>query len=451
MKRRTFCKAAAAASLSAPSTFAIGQPGPSANSKINVALIGVGGVGQFAFNHCGEGENIVALCDVDWRDSPGGFAKRAAAKHVHRAPDAKRFTDFRKMLDQMEREIDAVVITTPDHTHYPITMDAMQRGIHVCVQKPMARNIQQVRTLQAAAKKYKVQTVMGNQGHCFEGTHRIVEWVRKGILGDVEEVHCWTDRPRLPWFGYFKPTPPPTGPVPDGLNWDLWQGPVADRAYSDEYMPLKWRGWWDYGCGGLGDIGCHVIDAPFWALDLGSPERIEVVEVDQWFNTDYTPRSARLIYHFPAKGDRKAVKLHWYEGKYRPEKLEGMKELPSNGMIIKGSKETVFHEDMRAQSPRLWPSTRMREYGSVLKEKTIPRSPAGHPQKDLWVAIRGDIEACGSNFDYAGPLTEVVLLGAMAIRAKESFDWDPVAMRCSSKTAQQWIEEPVRKGWEYTL
>lgn len=292
---------------------------------------------------------------------------------------------------------------------------------------------------------------MGNQGHCFEGTHRIVEWVRKGVLGDVEEVHCWTDRPRMPWFAGFKTMPPVSRPIPEGIDWDMWQGPVPECDYSDEFVPVKWRGWWKYGCGSLGDIGCHVMDAPFWALDLGYPEKVEVVEIDGWENYHYTADGVHLIYHFPAKGVRKAVRLHWYEGKFRPEKLEGMDELPSNGMIMKGSKETLFHDGMRAQSPRLWPYERMRDYRDILKEKTIPRSYTGNPYTDLWAAVRGEIDECGSNFDYAAQLTETVLLGAMAIRANETLTWDPVNLKCSSKIAQQWVDEPVRNGWEYTL
>ncbi|MGC6424161.1 MAG: Gfo/Idh/MocA family oxidoreductase [Lentimonas sp.] len=451
MNRRNFCKTATVAGVGfwAAPNFSIGQPGQSANAKVNIGWIGVGGIGQYGLRRS-LGENIVALCDVDWRANPGGYEKRAALKHAQMAPKAERFIDFRKMFDKMGDEIDAVAISTPDHTHFSIAMEAMRRGKHVMVQKPLAHNIHQVRTLQAAAKKYQVKTVMGNQGHCFEGAHRIVEWYRKGILGDVEEVHCWTDRPRMPWFT-FEPLPVETAPVPEGVDWDLWQGPVAECEYSEDYMPLRWRAYWKYGCGALGDIGCHTLDVPFWALDLGYPDTVEIAEMDRWENSDYTPRGAHVIYHFPAKGDRKAVKVHWYEGKYRPELLEGMTELPPNGMYMKGSKETVYHEDMRAQSPRLWPSERMLEYRDIIKEKTIPRSHSGDPHTDLWAAIRGEIDECGSNFEYAAPLTEMVLLGSMAIRANETITWNPETMECSSALAQQWVKEPVREGWEYTL
>lgn len=452
MNKRDFCKttALAGAGLGMAPNFSVGKPGMSPNSKVNIGWVGVGGIGQFGLKRSLK-ENIVALCDVDWRESPGGRSERGAAMHAAKVPNAARFSDFRKMFDKMDSQIDAVAICTPDHTHFAIAMEAMQRGKHVFVQKPMAHSITQVRTLQEAARKYNVKTVMGNQGHCLEGAHRIVEWVRKGILGDVEEVHCWTDRPRLPWFPGFKTVPPKSGPVPEGLDWDLWQGPVPECDYSDEYVPMLWRGWWKYGCGSLGDIGCHVLDAPVWALDLGSPEKVEVVEMDGWENTHYTPKGVHLIYHFAARGKLKPVKLHWYEGNFRPEKLEGMDKLPSNGMIMKGSKETLYHEGMRAESPRLWPYERMYEYKSTLKEKIIPRSHTGGPYTDLWAAVRGEIDAVGSNFDYAAPLTETVLLGAMAIRANETFTWDAKNLKCSSAVAQEWINEPVRKGWEYSL
>lgn len=448
MKRRDFCKASAIAGaglLTAPSCVTRN----SANSKVNIAFVGVGGIGQFGINVSLE-ENIVGLCDVYWGEN-SKYPDRSAMAQSRKVPDAKRFTDYRKMLDKMDREIDAVAVCTPDHTHFPIAMEAMQRGKHVFVQKPLARNIFQVRTLQEAAKKYNVKTVMGNQGHCFEGAHRIVDWVKNGILGDVEEIHCWTDRPRLPWFPGFKTNPPESSPVPRGFDWDIWQGPVAECDFSHEYAPMRWRGWWKYGCGSLGDIGCHLLDAPTWALDLGYPEKVEVVEIDAWENIHYTPKGVHLIFHFPARGSLKPVKLHWYEGKFRPKKLEGMDKLPTNGMIMKGSKETLFHEDMRAVKPVLWPIERMNDYKKVLEEQVIPRSHTGNPYTDLWAAVRGDIASAESNFDYAAPLTETVLLGAMAIRANETITWDAINMKCSSPVAQHWVDEPVRDGWEYKL
>jgi predicted dehydrogenase len=326
----------------------------------------------------------------------------------------------------------------------------MQQGKPVFIQKPLAHDIWQARTLQKAMHRYKVQTVMGNQGHCGENIRCIVEWTRLGILGDVTEVHCWTDRPCAPWFIKPKRFPPEPVPVPDGLNWDLWQGPVPARAYSPDYLPQRWRGWWAYGCGGLGDIGCHVLDAPFWALELGAPSRVEVVELRDRVDGAYTPFGAHLVYHFPARGTKPPVRLHWWEGALHPEPLPGMDKLPSNGMIMKGSRETLFAEDMRPVDPTLWPRERMKEYAKAMEEETLPRCQARGPVGELFLAIRGDGPAPGSNFDYAAPLTEVVLLGTMAIRAGRDMEWDAEAMRVTNvPEANAWVKQPVREGWSW--
>lgn len=447
MNRRRFIKQSVitATGLYLAPKFAIGKAGASANSKINVACVGIGNMGNAAV-HSSKEENIVALCDVDWRSDWGAHRNPNAVAAAY--PKARRFEDFRDMLDKMGKEIDAVCVSTADHTHFPIGMAAMEQGKHLFIQKPLAHNIWQTRTLQAAAKKYGVQTVMGNQGHCFEGMRRIVEWYNYGILGEVREVHCWTDRPRAPWFPGYKSIPPATSPVPKGLNWDLWQGPVPDEDYSDEYIQQTWRGWWKFGCGSLGDIGCHLLDAPMWALQLGSPTKIEIAEMDGWENPYYTPKGAHLIYHFPKRGKKPPVKIHWHEGEFRPEKPEGMDELPTNGMLMIGSKETLYHEDMRPGSPMLWPRSRMQDHKEKLKIKTLDRS-LGDPWKELYGAIRGEIPSAGSNFDYAAPLTEVVLLGAMAIRANQTLRWNARKMRTNSKAANAWIKEPVREGWVY--
>ncbi len=289
-------------------------------------------MGSYAVKE-GAKQNMVAMCDVDWRDDPAVWQDRqplqAAAQNIY----ARKFTDFREMLHEMDDRIDVVLISTPDHTHFPAAMEAIQRGKHVFVQKPLAHNIWQVRTLQKAAHKYGVLTNMGNQGHTWEAMRLIVEWVQAGIVGEVREVHCWTDRPILPWFKRQDNIPPLTAPVPKSLNWDLWQGPTMEREYSPEYMPTLWRGWWDYGVGSLGDIGCHCLDAPFWALDLGIPDAVDV-ELMEPVNPQYTVVDAHVIYHFPARGNKPPVKLHWYEGRPRPPLLPGMDELPGNGMYM---------------------------------------------------------------------------------------------------------------------
>lgn len=419
----------------------------SAASKLNVACVGIGHMGNAAVKD-GLTENIVALCDVDWRADEAIWGDRNPAQTVAEIPQAKQFTDFRRMLDKMHKDIDVVQVSTPDHTHFPIAMAAMEYGKHVFVQKPLAHDIWQLRTLQKAARHYGVKTVMGNQGHTFEGARLIKEWYDNGVLGEVREVHCWTDRPIGPWF--IKPTsiPPMKEKTPKDVDWDIWQGPTKERSFSSEYVTTKWRAWWDYGVGCLGDIGCHCIDTPYWALDLGLPTAVDV-ELDEPANKQFTPFGAHVTFHFPARGTKPPVTLHWWEGRPRPPKLEGMKELPSNGMYMVGSKETVFHEDMRPVSPQLWPRERMYDYKDVLKKRTLPRVEGG-PRLELFRDIKGEGPRAGANFDYAAPLTEVILLGTLAIRQGHRIEWDAEKMEITNVPGlSHLIKEPVRKGWSY--
>ncbi|MFL2910292.1 MAG: Gfo/Idh/MocA family protein [Limisphaerales bacterium] len=263
------------------STAALGMAGLSAaklraaspNNKLNIAAIGVGGMGSGNIEKCSE-ENIVALCDVDLKRGEKTFGAH---------PKAKRFRDFRVMLDKMEKEIDAVIIATPDHTHAVATMDAMRRGKHVYTQKPLTHTIWEARQLTEASKRYGVATQMGNQGHSSNGARQTVEWIRAGVIGEVREVHCWSDRPlrgtrfekRLYWPQGVADRPEKKEAVPDTLDWDLWMGPAPYRDYSPAYVPFDWRGWWDFGTGALGDMGCHIIDHPYWALKLGYPTSVE--------------------------------------------------------------------------------------------------------------------------------------------------------------------------------
>ncbi len=444
LPRRHFLKTAAHATLSAPNLLRA-QTTP---QKIRVACVGIGQMGNGAVQASLD-EEIVAFCDVDWRP----LGKRSAHEIAQKHPKVPQFTDFREMLDKLGSQIDAVLISTPDHTHFPAAMAAMQAGKHIFVQKPLAHSIWQVRTLQKAAHKYGVQTVMGNQGHCWEGIRLVKEWFEAGILGDVKEVHCWTDRP-LGHVGFLNPPPttaPTPEPIPDGVSWDLWQGPVATRDYSSKFMPQAWRGWWDYGCGGLGDIGCHCLDAPFWTLQLGMPEKVEVVEQKPGPLKAYTAPQSHIIFHFPARGPLPPVKLHWYEGGLLPEPLPGMtKGLPDNGMIMVGSKETLFSDGMRVQSPQLWPRERMTPLVDLLKKRPLPRSIAGDPIGELFAAIRGTIPHAGSHFDYACPLTELVNVGVLAIRSGKTLEWDAPNMKVKDAPEfDPWIKEPTREGWSY--
>jgi predicted dehydrogenase len=442
--RRTFLKstAVAAGAFSLPS-FSIGKPGESANSKINVAVVGAGGMGRYAVNEAAK-QNLVAFADVDDRRAAGAFKAN---------PDAARFKDFRKLLDKHGKEIDAVLISTPDHTHFAAAMDAMERGKHVFVQKPLAHNIWQVRTLRKAAHKYKVHTQMGNQGHTFDGMRRIKEWTDAGMIGDVREVITWTNRPCGPWFVEPAAWPIGTPKVPDTLDWKLWQGPVKRTKYSPEYVPTKWRSWWQYGCGALGDIGCHTFDAPFHALGLGSPSRVEIERIDPP-GPGFIPMKSVVTYHFPKRGDKPAVKMKWYEAGYevpKPERWDQKKALPSGGgMYMEGSKNTLYHEGMRPMKPVITPNARMAEVKPELDQiEQLPSLGKG-PIDELFRAIKGDIKQPGSNFDYAVPLTEMVLLGALAQRTGKNIDWDAKNMKVKGQPEfDSLIKEAARKDFRY--
>lgn len=442
--RRVFLKASAvAAGAMALPRFSIARSAALANGKVNVAVVGAGGMGGYAVTEAA-GENFVAVCDVD---------EVRAAKVFEEHSDVPRFADFRVMLDKMGDQIDAVAISTPDHTHFAIAMAAMERGKHVFVQKPLAHNIWQVRTLRRAAKHYGVITQMGNQGHTFAGMRRIKEWVDAGVVGDVTEVITWTNRPNPPWFVPPESFPPATAPVPKTLDWDLWQGPVKDRDFSEAYAPVRWRGWWDYGCGSLGDIGCHTFDAPFWALDLGSPTRVEAFR-ETPPGEGFIPMSSVVVYEFPARGNRPPVTLKWYERGVdvpKPRRWDPAKPLnEEGGMYMEGSRETLYHAGMRPDSPMITPAEHFMEIKEELSK--IDRLPSvGDGPIDEWLrAIKGEGPAPGSSFEYASPLTEVVLLGALAQRTGRRIEWDPESMTVKGQPElDALIKEPVREGWSY--
>jgi predicted dehydrogenase len=445
INRRSFLQSAAVAAGAATlPRFAIGKPGEPANSKLNVAVVGVAGMGGYALGEA-EKENLVAMCDVDAARAAGAFKKH---------PNVPKFTDFRVMLDKLGKQIDAVAISTPDHTHFAAAMAAMERGKHVFVQKPLAHNIWQIRTLRKAARKYKVMTQMGNQGHTFEGMRRIKEWVDAGIVGEVREVITWTNRPNPPWFIPPKTFPLVTETPPATLDWDLWQGPAAARPYSAEYVPVKWRGWWDYGCGSLGDIGCHTFDAPFWALGLGSPSKVEVVRTEPPCPGFIPMHGVVVTYHFPARGEKPPVVLKWFErGSQVPKPKrwdEGKPLAGEGGMYMEGTKETLYHAGMRPNSPQITPDARFMEVKPELAK--INRLPSlGNGPIDEWYrAIKGTGPVPGSNFEYAVPLTEMVLLGALAERSGKTIEWDAENMKVKGQPEfDAMIREPAREGWRF--
>lgn len=418
------------------------------NHKINIAQIGVGGRGKASWTACKD-ENIVALCDV---------SETAAAEAYAAFPEAKRYKDFRVMFDEMANQIDAVIIASPDHTHFPAAMAAMELGKHVYVEKPLAHNIWQLRTLLKAARKYKVITQLGNQGHTTMGIRYVKEWYEAGVLGEVKEVLAWFDGPAFVdslGSGYFiKPGQyPPVGqPVPQGLDWDLWLGPAANRPYSPYYLPRYWRDWFELGTGMLGDWACHTLDAPFWSLDLGNP-----LSVDPLVRTPspdgFIPDSSVLSFDFPARGTKPPVNMKWHDGGLKPENRPewGLAELPPQGMIMVGSKVSLMTGG-RPNNPRLLlPEEEWKDfYENHLPPETIPRVQNEAPQAEWIAAIKGIGALPGSNFEYSTRLNEMIMVGVMAQRLNTRIDYDAENMRVTNHPEfDQYIKEPVRPGWEY--
>ncbi len=454
MSRRDFLggATAAAAFTIVPRHVLGGQGNKPPSEKLNVAGVGVGGMGKANIRNL-QDENIVALCDVD-----ADYAKRVFLQFSN----AKKWTDYRKMLDK-QKDIDAVVIATADHTHAVVAIDAMRRGKHVYCQKPLTHSVYEARVLTEAAKKYKVATQMGNQGHSGDGIRMVKEWIDDGAIGPVREVWCWTDRPK----GYWpQPADKPqsTPSVPDSIDWDLWIGPAPYRDYSQVYHPRVWRGWWDYGTGALGDMGCHIIDVPFYALELGYPKTVQAsfTQLTRHFDKtmEYTgPASSVIYYEFPARGDKPAVKLSWWDGGLkppRPDDLEGGRRMgdPGGGTMFIGDKGKIMC-GLYGTGPRIIPETKMKQY--KLPPESIPRIPdgaSGH-EKDWARACKGGRPA-SSNFEYAGPLTETVLLGNLALRCPDArnniLQWDGKNMKVTNvASANEYVRRDYRKGWELKI
>ena len=447
INRRQFIggSAGAAAAFTIVPRHVLGGPGNTPPSdKLNVAGIGVGGMGKRNLKAVSDaGENIVALCDVD---------DEYAEETFELYPNAKKYRDFRKMLET-QKDIDAVIVATPDHTHAVIAMMAIQMGKHVYVQKPMTRTVYEARMLTEAAREYKVASQMGNQGHSDEGVRLICEWIWDDAIGPVREVHSWTNRPIWPQ-GIYRPRE--TTEVPRTLDWDLWLGPAPFRPYHPAYLPWKWRAWWDFGCGALGDMACHVLDPVFSALKLKYPTSVEAsspeVYVDRGIikNTleETAPLASIIHYTFPERGDMPPVKLTWYDGGLkpaRPEELEPDRRMGNgSGVIFIGDKGKLMCGEY-GDSPRLIPEAKMKAYKQP--EKYLPRVIGKH-EEDWIRACKGGEPAC-SNFDYAGPLTETVVMGNFAIRLKgKKLDWDGQNMKVTNvPEANEYVNPPYREGW----
>ena len=449
LSRRAFLAAATTtAALSACATrtnTARVVPGRvSPNERLNIAAIGAGGMGRANINACNT-ENIVVLCDVD---------DAHAAETFKTYPKASRYRDFRVMLDKEHKNIDAVIVATPDHTHAVAAMAAMRAGKHLYCQKPLAHSIYEVRRLTEAARETGVQTQMGNQGHSSNTIRRLREWVQAGMLGKIREVHAWSDRPvgGDPWSDFpMMKRPEERPPIPDTLDWDLWLGPAKERPYHPVYCPTTWRGFWDFGTGPLGDMGCHILDPAFWALDLGRPTSVQATTThyEPEVSAETFPRASIVRYEFPARGGMPPVKLTWYDGRLKPpipEAFEPGRKLGNNGAILIGDKATAIHGSHGAGGLTFLPSDTMRDREDPAK--TIPRVAKEAHEQD-WVRACKDGNPASSSFEYGGPLTEMVLLGVLAMRVKDrTLEWDGENLRILNDAEANALVTPVyRDGW----
>jgi len=469
-RRRFSGTLAAAATVSIVPRHVLGAGAKAPSEKLNIAGVGVGGMGRGRINACA-GENIVALCDVDERHARGTF---------NAFPDAARYTDYRVMLDQ-QKDIDAVVIATPDHTHAVVTMAAMQAGMHVFCEKPLTHTVFEARKIAEYARANpKIMTQMGNQGHSSEPIRQVREWVQAGAIGDVREVHAFTDRPdKGPWYANFAARELPTDfpPVPETLDWDLFLGPAEYWKYSPAYHPFKWRAWLPFGTAALGDMGCHILDPACWALDLINPTSVtaEVTHLKPELKGKAYPIAAKVTYEFPerikqayeealaaieekfgkipesmaAKNTLCPLKLVWYDGHFqppRPSMLEEDKNLPASGAVIYGSKETILHGSHGAGGARIIPDARRQEF--TPPERTLPRVTEGHVGD--WLRSCKDGRPASSNFaEYGAQLTEMALLGVAAQRVPgEKLLWDGENLRFTNNDeANQYLHTTYRDGW----
>lgn len=444
--RRTFLSASAAAAFSftiVPSHVlaASGQVPPS--ERLNVAAIGAGGMGGGDIATVARlGANVVALCDVDDARAAGSF---------NAFPNARRYKDFRVMLDNEASNLDAVTVGTPDHIHAVAAMAAIRAGKHVYVQKPLTHTLHECRVLTKAAIDARVMTSMGNQGHATEGARLTNEWIQAGVIGEVREVHVWSDRAGTMWKqGIIRPADTPA--IPATLDWNLWLGPVQERPYNPAYLPTLWRGWRDFGTGALGDMGCHIIDHPVWSLNLGAPTTVESrVTTDGSVigdkpNFETYPIAAMINYEFPARGNLPPVTMTWYDGGIMPPTPTEMpmgEQLPGNGVLYVGSQGKIYHGS-HGGMPHVLPDSLME--AAKLVPKTMERSP-GHYEE--WVqACRGGARPVAS-FDYSGPLTETILLGVLSLRAPGiRLQWDSEKQQVTNAPElNQFIHAEYREGW----
>ena len=416
------------------------------SEKLNIAAIGVGGQGMTNLEKLSD-QNLVALCDVD---------DQRAAPAYRRWPQARRYKDYREMLDRESDKIDAVVVSTPDHVHAVATMAAIQRGKHVYCEKPLTHTVAEARAIGDAARKAGVATQMGNSAQATDDVRLLCEMIAAGAIGAVREVHVWSDRPMQGLNGTYWPQgvdrPKDTPEVPGTLAWDLWLGPAPQRPYHPMYVPFAWRGWWDFGTGALGDMGCHALDPAFRALKLNCPTSVEAVS--SGVNKETYPLASMVRYQFPAREALPAVQLTWYDGGLRPARPRGLEAGLSvgrdqNGLLFIGD-DGIIMTDVAGRLPRLVPESRMKTYKAP--PPTLPRSP-GHWAE--WVEACKGGKPAGSNFDHASRLTETVLLGNIALRpelrealSKQPLEWDSANMKFPQlPEANAFLSVPYRPGY----
>ncbi|HEY0455143.1 MAG TPA: Gfo/Idh/MocA family oxidoreductase [Verrucomicrobiae bacterium] len=437
IKRSSLFASAAAGAYwtAAPAILSAASP----NSKLGIAVIACGGMGG-GNPEVAAKERLVALVDVDDKKLAEAIKKVQA-----KVPDPQTFYDYRRMFDKCHKDIDAVLIATPDHHHAPAAMRAIQLGKHVFCQKPLAHDLFEVRSLAQAARKHKVQTQMGNQGHSGEGYRRLCEYIWAGAIGNVLETHSLMQRS----FGGTGGRPP-TKPVPAGLHWDEWIGPAPFRDYHDGLHPSDWRNWTDFGTGTLGDMGCHLLDGAFWALKLGDAKKFSIECTQQVGGTVEKFAQNNIIkWEFPARGDMPPVKVFSHDTQWP----DSIKELETKfqdkfggGTIYVGDKGCMF-TGTYGENPRILPKAKHEEFPAP--PKTIPRSKAG-VMGDFLAACKGE-EPASSNFSVSGPFTEFVLTGILASRAGtgKKLEWDVARLKCTSHAeVNQWVKRKYRKGWE---
>jgi len=399
----------------------------SPNEKLNVACVGVGGRGGANVGGVSR-ENIVAMCDVD---------EQKAGKRFQQFDKAYKFQDFRVMLDKLDKQIDAVTVSTPDHTHFHIARQAMLMGKHVYCEKPLAHSAWECRELTNIAKKMDVATQLGNQRHANAGMARTVEAVRAGMIGEISEVYCFVGGSR------GMPAKPKSFPaVPAHLDWDLWLGPAKERPYSPDYCPYKWRFWWDFGTGETGNWGCHMLDIPFWALRLKYPNRVALDDVPEAKDIDpqRTPKSMKTRLEFPAEKGHGPVALHWWHGDNQ--EIFKKYNAPGNGNTLFIGEKGVIAAGFNGYKARLNDGTT-----PEAPEETIAKSPGFHNE---WIrACKGGPRSSCDFVDYSGPLAEAVLLANTAFRAGGGFDWDAKELKATGNAnADQYLFPDFRDGWK---